>query len=320
MPVTNRMSRELVRRLDAGRRLDQAVDRVRRAEHAHGLEVGRALDLRDVDARDRERGDDLEVGLAEPGARRVDAHVDRLLAPHREQRRQVRARLVLRRGRDAVLEVDDDRVRARRDRLLDAVGAVGRDVQPGERRDAQTTPSLAQARELVGVDAELGEHRVGVGAVRAARVADLARRLGEAADHVRHLQRPERVVDGGDRAERGELRVGERCRPRRRSARSRPPPARTRRAPRRAGARRSRPRRPRRPRGARRGRRRSRTRARSARSGRPTSRITRSAIEPALAETATQRPSDGAVDVARRVVGRAVAGALLQRRRAGRRR
>ena len=56
----------------------------------------------------------------------------------REQRREVPARLVLRGGCDGVLEIDDHCVRPRRDRLLDAIGPVGRHVEPGQRRRSLT--------------------------------------------------------------------------------------------------------------------------------------------------------------------------------------
>jgi hypothetical protein len=103
--------------------------------------------LGDHHAGDRQLCDHLEVG----GVTRVDANVNRLAAPLREQRGEVRARCRLRAGRDAVLEVDDDGVRRRGDRLLDAIGAIGRNVEPGERLGDQTTRSSIRSASSAGL-------------------------------------------------------------------------------------------------------------------------------------------------------------------------
>ena len=264
-----------------------------RAEREHAS-TSATLDLRDVDAGDR-RAPRPPRGRPVGSCRRVDAHVARAC---RAARRAARARSAracgLRGGRDAVLEVDDHRVRARR-RSPSRRGRAGR---PGRRARSAAgrsdDPLRAQARELVRRRrrARRGRRRCRRRGAPPA-MADLARRLREAADDVRHPQRAELgVLDGRDRAERRELRIGERRRARRRSARSPPRPARTRRAPRRAArsaihaatasstsstcAARPAP---------------VANHGSSTRSGRPTSRMTRSAIEVALAETATQRPS-----------------------------
>ena len=129
-----------VRGLEPGRRLDQAVDRVRRRRHVLG-----PGDLRDDDPADLQHRHRLQVGCVA----RVDADVDRLAAPLREQRGEAVASLRLRAGRDAVLEVDDHRVGARGDRLLDPIRPVGRYVEPGQRRDGvirRGRPGASRAR------------------------------------------------------------------------------------------------------------------------------------------------------------------------------
>ena len=188
-----------------------------------------------------------------------------------------------------------------------------------ERRDSQRA-LRAQRGDPVRGQPGSGEDLRGVGAVRAARPADRARGLGEAEEDVLHAERAEfGVVDGGDGAERRVLRVVMTSRTSWIGAtaasafsnaaddlvagacgdpaadglveqvgvlrRARPPVA---------------------------------NHGSSISSGRPTRRITRSAIDWAQVETATQRPSARAVGVAGRVVGRAVAGARLDDSRAGR--
>ena len=132
MPATPLRRRDLVGRLDAGSGLDQAVNRQSDRRDVVGPD-----DLRDEDALDCQAGHNPEV-FGVPG---VDADVDRFVARVCKQRGKVRARLGLRRRSDAVLEVDDHRVCGGGDRLLDPVGTIPRHVQPGQRRDVQTTPS-----------------------------------------------------------------------------------------------------------------------------------------------------------------------------------
>ncbi len=77
--------------------------------HPHtGRDVVGALELRHEDAVDRELRHGLQVGVAAG----VDANEHRLVAPLAEQRRQPVAGARLRVRGDAVLEVDDHRVRA----------------------------------------------------------------------------------------------------------------------------------------------------------------------------------------------------------------
>ena len=104
------------------RRLDPACGLHHRMHMVERRNVLVPLDLRHEDPRERKPGDCREIVVVAG----VHTYIDGLFARLAEQVGQVRARLGLRRRRHTVLEVDDDRVCTRCDRLHDAVGPVGR--------------------------------------------------------------------------------------------------------------------------------------------------------------------------------------------------
>jgi len=135
----------LAQRDAANRRVRRDLERMLHPDRGldHGVHFGQrrnvvgTLDLRNEHAGQRERGNRREIVVVAG----VDTHVHRLPPRRAEQVGEVAARLDLRRRGHAVLEVDDHGVGTRRDRLLDAVGAMSRSKEPGERRRVHTTPS-----------------------------------------------------------------------------------------------------------------------------------------------------------------------------------
>ena len=324
MPATPGARRDLERRLEPERRLDQAVEPHGSSRAAAGR--GRAATSSGpstfgtwTPSRRRASATASRSALGEPGARGALTRTCTGLPRGRSSSAGRFARASsFAAGATAVLEVDDHRVRRGRDRLLDAVGPVGRGRRARSsggtltrrprsrsarrarrrRRRARRAPRRCRrpcAPPAWRISPGVSERRLitfGISQRRRApgrrpsAIAPSAASCGSASDVAR-------VVDRRDRG----LGLLERAPAPRRAGRSRDP--RCDRAVDLVDVR-----------GAARAGREPRLVDEVGAGRRGAGRARRSLV--ALAETATQRAVGGAVDVARRVVARAVAGARLQ--------